>query len=76
MISFCCADKIPILWVFFSDVKKRILIPVVYTPCEIPPTLGFITRLDYTSERERRYFWDRLALSLGYSKNRSCNGRT
>lgn len=74
-VPFCCADKIPILW-FFSDVKKRILIPIVYTPCKIPSMLGFITRLDYTSERERRYFWNRLTLSLGYSNSRTCNGKT
>ncbi|KAL9967459.1 hypothetical protein ACROYT_G025681 [Oculina patagonica] len=48
------------------DVKKRILIPIVYTPCKIPSLLGFITHLDYTRESQRKYFWNRLTFALGY----------
>lgn len=56
------------------DLRKTILIPILYKSCEIPRKLQIFTRLDYTNDRERQYFWKKLAASLGYSNK--CNGRT
>lgn len=46
---------------------QRPLIPILYQPCEIPIIYRFIYHLDYTNERARVYFWDKLARSLGYN---------
>lgn len=56
------------------DLRKTILIPILYKSCEIPRKLQIFTRLDYTSDRERQYFWKKLAASLGYDDK--CNGKT
>ena len=73
MILFSCANKLLILW-FLLDLRKTILIPILYKSCEIPRKLQIFTRLDYTNDRERPYFWKKLAASLGYSNK--CNGKT
>lgn len=59
---------------FFLDLRKTILIPILYKSCEIPLKLQIFSHLDYTDDRARKYFWTRLVKSLGHRDD--CNGKT
>ena len=55
------------LFVNFVGAWKRPLIPILYKQCEIPTIYRFIYHLDYTNERAKPFFWDKLAKALGYN---------
>lgn len=56
----------------FLDLRKTILIPILYKSCEIPLKLQIFSYLDYTDDRVRKYFWTKLVKSLGHRDD--CNG--
>ena len=67
---FCtsgCSSMVLNKFVDLAGAWQRPLIPILYQPCEIPIIYRFIYHLDYTNERARVYFWDKLARSLGYT---------
>jgi len=44
--------------------KRRILIPVLYKPCDIPSLFNGIFFLNYTDEDYRKNFWEKLKVSI------------
>lgn len=51
--------------------RTRILIPIKYKPCTVPPWLRHLFYLDYTTEEARLHFWKKLLMSLGYKDSSS-----
>lgn len=44
--------------------KERKIIPIIYEACETPDILAILSKVDYTRESIRDWFWKRLVASL------------